>query len=327
MNNENPNIEPVPNSANEVPAVPEVANGGTPAFQTVDPTASFQTVDPTASYQEPSVSDDTEVLTPTVEAAPATTPAVTEETTEILVPEEATTPVNTTPPTIPATRYNPVTGEEMSTNELLGIPEEEAPKEEKLSATEAKIKAANENYKPTSKGNTIMLIIFFVALVLFVIFLPDLQNLIALYKAGPVEVEEITTGTLVCTLESSTVNLDRNIKREFSFADKKLLSAKFTTEIRGDATLDEETLNELNAQCEQVKENVKGIGGVTVACTYEDGRLEERESFDYSSYDSEKVSAAYTEAGGSVLEFQYEQDIDQVMTNMRQGGFTCNKEK
>ena len=42
---------------------------------------------------------------------------------------------------------------------------------------------------------------------------------------------------------------------------------------------------------------------------------------------SDCKDAAYTEAGGSMLEFQKDDDIDHIMTNMRQGGFTCNKEK
>ena len=332
MNNENTNLVPIPNSADN-PVVPEANSASmeeavaveatTPVIQTVDPTASFQTVDPTASFNAPA-----NFPKPVTETSPEPKPVVTENTTEILLPEESTTTPNTTPTTLPQTRYNPVTGEEMSVSELLGTPAEEAPKEEvKLSATQERIKQANENYKPTSKGNTIMLIIFFIVLILFVVFLPDLQNLIALYKSGPVEVEEITTGTLVCTLESSTVNLDRTITRKFGFVDNKLQNAKFETVIRGDASLDEEALDELNAACEQIKENVEGIEGVTVSCNYEEGKLEERESFDYATYDVEKTSAAYTEAGGSVLEFTFEQDINQVMTNMRQGGFTCNKEK
>ena len=151
--------------------------------------------------------------------------------------------------------------------------------------------------------------------------------MIAEYKAGPVEVEDITTGKLVCTLESNTVNLDRNITRVFEYSDMKLVSAKFTTVVRGDATLDEETLDALNAQCEQIKTNVSGLEGVSVNCAYADGQLTEKENFDFGTYKIEEVTAAYTEAGGTVLEFEAGENIDDVMTSMRQGGFLCNKEK
>lgn len=258
---------------------------------------------------------------------------VTEETTELLMPEAmkveeavapaTSAPATSAPTTEPQTRYNPVTGEEINLKELKG---EKTPEPDSVN-NEEKLKTVEVDYKPTSKGNTVMLIIFFIFLILFVWFLPELQVLIAGYKEGPVEVEEIMTGKLVCELSSNTVNLDRKITRVFEYTDKKLQSAKFTTTIRGDATLDEEALDELNKQCEQIKTNVSGMNGVSVSCIYENGKLTEKESFDYSSYSTEEVSAAYAEAGGSFLEFAYEQDIDSVMTNMRQGGFTCNKEK
>jgi len=264
-------------------------------------------------------------------SAPVETSTPQEPTAEILVPndmkiEETTTPKTSAPTTLPATRYNAVTGEEISTKELLGQKDEPKPEEDAVN-NEEKLKTVEVDYKPTSTANTVMLVIFFIALIAFVIFLPDIQTLIAAYKEGPVEVEDIATGKLVCTLESSTVNLDRNITRTFEYTEKKLQNAKFTTVVRGDATLDEDALDELNAQCEQIKSNVEGLDGVSVNCTYENGKLTEKESFDYATYKIEDVTAAYAEAGGNVLEFAYEQDIDSVMTNMRQGGFTCNKEK
>lgn len=252
-----------------------------------------------------------------------TTPVA--ETTEPPVTNPPYSPTTKAPTTVGDTRYNPVTGEEMKISDLTGEKKEEASAGEVNN--EEKLKTVDVDYKPTSKANTVMLILFFIALVLFVVFLPDIQTLIAQYKAGPQKVEEITTGTLVCTLESNTVNLDRNITREFQYTDNKLQSAKFTTVVRGDATLDEETLNGLNEQCVQIKTNVEGLNGISVSCSYEEGKLTEKENFDYASYQVEEVTAAYTEAGGSLLEFEKDMNIDDVMTNMRQGGFTCNKEK
>lgn len=317
MNNENPNnvITPV------VPELDATTPPMDPSmFATVDPTASFETVDPTATVEE--------TTTPMVEE-PVIVPE--ESPTEVLEQTAEVSPVVADSTVVsgetPKTRYNPVTGEEMNVSELMGVPDVTPNIESDAVNVEEPLKTVEVEYKPTSKGNTVMLIIFFIALISFVIFLPDLQVLIAQYREGPVTVEEVTTGRLVCTLESSTVNLDREITRTFEFTDKKLQSAKFTTIIRGDITLDEEALDELNAQCEQIKTNVDGMNGVSVSCSYQDGKLTEKETFDYATYSMEEVNSAYTEAGGSVLEFEYEEDIDNVMKNMRQGGFTCNKEK
>ena len=328
MNSENPDTNNV-----VVPEASEEVKEESSALPIVDPTASFQTIDPTA----------TEELT-TVEQTVETEPVIEvkeEPSTEVetLTPQEETTtttpvaPVQTGVPRVNpvhmdsaadiTTRYNPVTGEEMDMKQLINngkVVEEDAVNNDE------KLKKVEVEYKPTSTGNTVMLVIFFIALILFVVFLPDIQTLIALRKEEPTEEKEIMTGNLVCTLESNTVNLDRTFTRVFSYTDKKLQSAKFTTVIRGSSTLDAEALDEINNQCKQIHDNVEEMNGVTVTCNYEEGKVTEKESFDYTLYDIEAVSAAYIEAGGSVVEFQQDQDIDSVMTLMRQSGFTCNKE-
>ena len=307
MNNENPNIpvlEPVPNTETPKPVNPVEP-------QVVNPVSTPEIVVPKGFEEQAS-------------PAPATTPAPIE-------PAPMTNPVAARPVVSPTvsnqeTRYNPVTGEEMNMSDVKpqAVPTTLG---EGAVNNEEKLKTVDVNYKPTSTGNTVMLVIFFIVLIAFVIFLPDIQTLIAQYKAGPVEVEEITSGKLVCTLSSNTVNLDRDITRVFEYSDNKLVSAKFTTIVRGDPSLDEETLDELNAQCEQIKTNVQELEGASVSCSYEDGKLTEQETFDFGTYKIEEVSAAYTEAGGTVIEFQAGEEIDSVMTNMRQGGFVCNKEK
>lgn len=269
--------------------------------------------------------------------------------TNISIPESMSVNISgvpTTPVEAPKVRYNPVTGEEMNMDELTGkvkkeeevVPQETAsptipqetpvvPTDTGIIYSEEKLKRIQVEYKPPSKFKTALLIIFFIALVGFVIFLPEIQALIAEYQAGPMTVEEITTGKLVCTLSTSTLNLDKDVTRTFNYEDRKLKSAKFESITRGDPTLDEETLDEMNGVCEGLHTYVEGISGVSVICNYEEGKLTQKESFDYSSYDSEKVTAAYVEAGGTLVEFALDEDIDQIMKMMRQGGFTCEKEK
>ena len=227
MNNENPNIpvlDPVSNTETPKPVepvTPQVINNPVPTTPEVVVPKGFEEQN---------------------HSAPTTTPATS-------VPAPMTNPVAARPTVSPtvssqATRYNPVTGEEM---DMKDVNPQAAALEEGAVNNDEKLKTVEVNYKPTSTGNTVMLVIFFIVLIAFVIFLPDIQTLIAQYKAGPVEVEEITTGKLVCTLSSNTVNLDRDITRIFEYTDKKLVSAKFTTIVRGDPSLDEETLDGLNA--------------------------------------------------------------------------------
>ena len=257
----------------------------------------------------------TESINP-IEVTPQITPMDDVEilgNTEVLEPvtEPSTDPINI--------RYNAVTGEEMNLDEV-------------KKGNDGKIQKAEANYKPPSTFSTIILILFFIGMLAFILYLPDIVVMVEDYNnkrngIGEDVKEEIPTGKLVCTLDTNTVNLDRTIERVFQYTDHKLTSARFSTIVRGDATLDEEALEQLYQQCEQIKENVDGLSGVTVSCEYQDGKLIEKEHFDYNSYEADKVSNAYLEAGGSLLEFENGEEIDKVMVRMRQSGFSCDKEK
>ena len=222
-------------------------------------------------------------------------------------------------------RYNPVTGQEESLEQIM----QDANKKNDSYNADEKLKKVQVEYKPTSTFSSILLFLFFVFLVAFVYFLPEIQVKVENYLHGNIEpeVEVITTGKLVCTLDTNTVNLNRKIERVFAFEENQLKSATFVTNVRGDIVLDEEALDELNNQCQKVRENVSGYDGVTIHCSYNAGELEEKEVFDYQVLSLEDVSNAYFDAGASFVELEYDQSIDQVMTMMRQGGFTCNKEK
>lgn len=191
-----------------------------------------------------------------------------------------------------------------------------------------KLQAAQDNYKPPSRVHMFFTVFLFIALIVFVIFLPDIASFINIKKnAQPVPEGDPTTGILICTLENNTSNLDKTFKREFSYEDNKLKSAVIETTTRGDASLDGEMLDDMYHKCMSISTGVEGVEGITVVCEYKEGLLTERERFDYATYNLELINAAYAEAGSSVLEFDYDADIDNIMKSMRQAGFTCNKEK
>ena len=206
---------------------------------------------------------------------------------------------------------------------------ENQPKKERVSEYQEKLKQAQENYKPPSKLKMFMNIFWIVLVIIFGMFLPEISSGInKVFGPKPEGPEpDPTTGTLVCTLESNTSNLDKGFSRKFSYEDNKLKSAVLETSTRGDITLDEATLNDLYSKCDMISKGVENVEGIQVTCEYTEGLLVERERFDYKSYDLTAITAAYTEAGSSVVEFDYDADIDEIMKSMRQAGFTCNKEK
>ncbi len=223
----------------------------------------------------------------------------------------------------PNLRYNPVTGEEVDIRDITGVPVDNT------NSGNDRIKNAEANYKPTSTWNTILLIFFFLFLIFFVIFLPEIEMTINELKNGGVQNENpvITTGRLVCTSEDNTKDFDRSLERIFTFQDNLLKTGTLITTIKGDISLDEELLSKYHDECVQIRTNVEDLEGISVSCSLDNSTLEIKEVFDYATYDAEKVSDAYLEAGSNMLEFEYDQNIDRVMTLMRQGGFTCNKEK
>ena len=189
------------------------------------------------------------------------------------------------------------------------------------------LKKVEINYTPPSKIKVVLLVLFFIALLGFIIFLPDINTLISNFNKKEEPVEKITTGKLKCSISTNTTNLDVSHSYSFSFADNKLERIYYTVTTRGDVTLDEETLDKLANTCKQLKENSKSLKGVTIQCNYSDGELEEIQSFDLASVDSEKLNSAFTEAGGTVPTYQYGQDIDKIESNMNASKYECVRER
>ena len=190
-----------------------------------------------------------------------------------------------------------------------------------------KLKSVEINYKPPSKGRVVLLLFLFMFLILFVLILPDVVQRVSILKTGEPVVEEITTGKLICTLESDSKTLSKIIERTFYYENSELQKATYKTTIRGDVDEDEKEMNALADKCADIKDATGSLSGIDINCSYSEGLLVETEKFDFQTYDSEKVRAAYVESGGDILEYSYKDDIDNVMVEMRRSGFTCNKEK
>ena len=186
-----------------------------------------------------------------------------------------------------------------------------------------------KNYTPPSKFKMFLLVLFFIVLIAFVLFLPEVTSLIKKYTQGEekYQKEEITTGKLVCVLNTNTKDLDKEYEATFSFADSELYKTKFITTTRGDSTADTEVLDELAENCKKINTETQEIEGFTIKCDYMEGRMVETQVFELETVDEDKITAAFTEAGGVLPGYRYKQSIDDIESNMKVSGYTCNREK
>ena len=185
------------------------------------------------------------------------------------------------------------------------------------------------NYTPPSKFKVFLLILFFILLIVFIIYLPEINTMIKNYREGGTnyQKEEITTGKLICSLETNTTNLNKSYEFTFTFVDSELLREKFITSTRGDSTADDADLDTLANSCKRLQEDTKDLDGVEIGCDYSEGIVTERQSIDLETVEIEKLDAAFTEAGGIMPGYQYKQDISSIEKNMKAAGYSCKREK
>ena len=291
MNNENNNINNIP--VTPVPSTVPVTN--------VNPVSEPVVAQPVQSA--PSV----ELLQP-VQPTISTQPVVQPTPPVVEVPS---TPVVTEPVTSPVVQPQPQQDPNTIVNENLK-------------------KVEIKDYTPPSKLKVFGLLIFFALLIAFIIFLPQISSMIRIYMSGqgqetPKE-EIITTGRLVCSMNSNTSDLDKEYEFVFNFTDSKLKSTKYVANTRGDSTT-ENSLDTLAEKCNNLKESTSELEGVSIKCTYTEGKLMESQSFDLATVDTEKLSAAFTEAGGILPSYKLDQDIDEIEKNMKASSYSCERQK
>ncbi|MBR1937276.1 MAG: hypothetical protein IJ842_06275 [Bacilli bacterium] len=184
----------------------------------------------------------------------------------------------------------------------------------------------NHEYKPPSKFKVFMMLFFFVLLIVFVLFLPDIQMMVQKYIDGQnMDDSKITSGKLECALNTSTNNLDKVYNDTFTFSDNKLLKASYEISTRGDSSEDEASLLEIYNTCQQLANDVSGVEGVTVNCSQLDDKIIERQFFELSVLDTSLIGSHFTEAGLTYPNFKYNEDMDKVESTMRQNGFNCQR--
>lgn len=237
-------------------------------------------------------------------------------------------PVNNTVPSTQPVTYQQVV-EPTTQPEVISEPVTEPIKDNNAMINENLHKVEIKDYTPPSKFKLFLLFLFFCLLIVFIIFLPQISTFIRNYGKEtdyqkPTEV--ITTGKLICTLTGNTSDLDKEYEFNFNFTESKLKRTKYIVYTRGDTTT-EALLDELNEKCKVLKNDTSEIEGVSIKCDYTEGKLTETQIFELETIDTEKLTAAFAEAGGVLPSYTYDQDIDSIETNMKASGYTCERQK
>ena len=268
---------------------------------------------------------------PTTSVVPNTTP-VANKFMAVNDVNQINQPVNNVPNTAPVVQQ-PVqvvpTTEVITTPPTQVVPAPQPTVDNNAMINENLQKVEIKNYTPPSKFKIFLLIVFFLLLIAFIMFLPDISSQIRIYMSGanePVEKEVITTGKLICSLSTNTTDLDKEYEFEFSYTDSKLKTTKYVVYTRGDTTT-ETVLDELAEKCKTLKANTEEIEGVSVKCEYSDGKLMEKQIFELEKIDTEKLDAAFTEAGGLLPSYKYDQEIDGIEKNMKASNYSCERQK
>ena len=180
-----------------------------------------------------------------------------------------------------------------------------------------------ENKPTRSKAG---LIIFLLLLVIFVVFLPDVNKILEKLKNGNNN-ENITEGELRCSLNKSTDNFDITYEQNIPFKDSKLLSLNYIITTKGDVSKDKNDLEDLDNTCNKLSELASSVDGMEVSCEFAGDKMIETHTIDYDIVDSEKLKSAYTENGGTAPGYDKDEDIDSIQKKLQAIGYTCKKIK
>ncbi len=176
--------------------------------------------------------------------------------------------------------------------------------------------------------SNIFLFLLFAGLLLFILYIDEVNLYIDEWKNGGGEViEEVTSGTLKCSSERQTSNMDYTYNVNFGFRDKKLKTLTYNVEVRGDIELDAVALEELHTKCKLIEQYAGNLNGIDVTCSLENGLLKEKQIFTYDSIQREEAMTAFVEAGGRYPEYKKDQNIDEVEKEMNAANYTCERIK
>ncbi len=291
-------VTPTPSTPNVTPAV-ATPNVTTTASNSVTPTPSTTNVTPA-------------VVTPNVTATAnnsvASTPSKTNVTPAVVTPNVTTIASKsaTSPSATTFTTTNTST--------------------EKVSDTGKEVSDSDKKSgKKTSNLKMYLSFIFLALLILMIVFLPEINTFVHDFfnKKEAENTPSITSGHLICTLETNDSNFNYEYETDFSFKDSKLYKLTLTTKTVGDLNLDATDLSGLNASCQLLQFQTSKFEGVEVMCDLEGNTFTNTQTLDYEILNRDEVTTAYLEAGGIYPDYKYEENIDDIEKDMNAQNYSC----
>ena len=284
-------VAPTPSKTNVTPAV-VTPNVTTTASNSVTPTPSKITPNVTTTASNS--------VTPTPSKTNVTPAVVTPNVTTIASKSETSPSATTFTTTNTSTEKVSDTGKEVSDSD-------------------------KKSGKKTSNLKMYLSFIFLALLILMIVFLPEINTFVHDFfnKKEAENTPSITSGHLICTLETNDSNFNYEYETDFSFKDSKLYKLTLTTKTVGDLNLDATDLSGLNASCQLLQFQTSKFDGVEVMCDLAGNTFTNTQTLDYEVLNRDEVTTAYLEAGGIYPDYKYEENIDDIEKDMNAQNYSC----
>lgn len=176
---------------------------------------------------------------------------------------------------------------------------------------------------PLKFSKLFFLIIIFFLLLGTIVLLPYSQNLFSkLFFSNDekqVKNDIISTGRLVCTMDSNDNFNSYQYTETYFFDDDKVSSLEHRVIIQGNA----DYLNVRNSQCQLLQQKASAIFGVAIDCELSSGEMIETQSFNLYDFDLSSISVAYTEAGGIFPNVTVGDNYKEIQRVMKMSGYDC----
>lgn len=195
-------------------------------------------------------------------------------------------------------------------------------KEDKLkvpSDHDSNAESTNGSSKPVKP---IVLIVTFIILLVAIIFLPMSGDLFdSLFSKDDNTSEEVTNGSLVCTLEhdDNGDGISLQYTETYDFSDSKVESLEHEVLIQGNA----DYLTERNTECELLQREAANITSVQIDCDLSSNQMIETQYFNLSTLDLSLLDIGFTEAGGVYPNGMSGENYKDVQRSLEMSGYDC----
>lgn len=177
------------------------------------------------------------------------------------------------------------------------------------------------------KGHPIFLTLLIIFLFAFVYFLPNITEYVTNYMNQKNGTNELKSGTMTCTFNNSTDNLNYTYDFSFKYEKNRLKSSRMTTTNRlADTATDNSILTERENSCEFLKTVLdENDIGMTADCSVSAAVQITTQNIDYEKLDMDFITNNITEFEGFYPEYELNQSVTTIEQELENGGYTCER--